>query len=222
MQQAKVLFQEIQELLLETNAEHRCEDEKIIFECRLHCDICLTLDTICSKLRMKHGEPQTQDYITLQQAVHNLNYLWSKANLSYTPKIHAYLKHAIHQMKRFDGIGDMLEDDVEHIHQKAAKIETQIGRMKNKEHQAFVHSRLEAMQNSREIKEAMESSIARSKRNFKKRNLEHSSVERKAKAKIERDVSRMATLAHIATKPHEAVPLSNYDKHRNELLLNSN
>jgi hypothetical protein len=70
-------------------------------------------------------------------------------------------------MKRFDGIEDMLEDDVEYIHQKAAKIETQIGRMKNKEHQAFVHSRLEAMQNSREIKEAMESSIARSKKNFK-------------------------------------------------------
>jgi hypothetical protein len=56
-------------------------------------------------------------------------------------------------MKRFDGI--------------AAKIETQIGRMKNKEHQAFVQSRVEAMQNSREIKEAMESSIARSKKNFK-------------------------------------------------------
>jgi hypothetical protein len=27
-------------------------------------------------------------------------------------------------MKRFNGIGDMLKDDVEHIHQKAAKIET--------------------------------------------------------------------------------------------------
>jgi hypothetical protein len=39
--------------------------------------------------------------------------------------------------------------------------------MKNKEHQAYVHSRLDAMQNSRKIKEAMESSIALSKRNFK-------------------------------------------------------
>jgi hypothetical protein len=68
----------------------------------------------------------------------------------------------------------------------------------------------------------MESSIALSKRNFKKRNLEHSSVERKAKAKIERDVSRMATLSHIATKPHETVPLSYYGKQRNELLLNCN
>jgi hypothetical protein len=38
----------------------------------------------------------------------------------------------------------MLEDDVEHIHKKAAKIESGIGCMKNKEHQAIVHSRLEA------------------------------------------------------------------------------
>jgi hypothetical protein len=82
----------------------------------------------------------------LQQGMDNLCYLWSKANLNYTPKIHSYLKHAINQMKRFNGIGDMLEDDVEHIHQKAAKIESRIGWMKNMEHQAYAHSWLEAMQ----------------------------------------------------------------------------
>jgi hypothetical protein len=71
------------------------------------------------------------------------------------------------------------------------------------------------MQNSRGIKEAMQCSISLSKRNFKKRNLEYSSVERKAKAKLERDFSRMATLSHILTKPHESVPLSNYDIHCN-------
>lgn len=213
MQQAKLVFQDIQEQLVQANKAERCDDEKIIFECRLHRDICLTLDTICSKLRMKHGEPRPQDYIILQQAMGNLHYLWSKANLNYTPKIHTYLKHAIDQMRRFNGIGDMLEDDVEHIHQKAAKIESRIGQMKNKEHQSFVHSRLEAMQNSREIKEAMECSITLSKRKFKKQNLEYSSVERKVKARQERDFSRMATLSHVATKPHESVPLSNYEKH---------
>jgi hypothetical protein len=128
MQQAKLLFQEIQEQLMQTNEAERCDDEKIIFECGLHPDICLTLNAISSKLRMKHGEPQPQDYNILQQAMDNLYYLWSKANLNYTPKIHACLKHAINQMKRFNGIGDMLEDDVEHIHQKAAKIESRMAR----------------------------------------------------------------------------------------------
>jgi hypothetical protein len=61
----------------------------------------------------------------------------------------------------------MLEDDVEHIHQKAAKIESRIVRMKNREHQAFVHFRLEAMQNSRGTKEAIHSSITALKSYFK-------------------------------------------------------
>jgi len=43
----------------------------------------------------------------------------------------------------------MLEDDVEHIHQIAAKIEARVSRMKNKNAQANVHSKMEAMQNSR-------------------------------------------------------------------------
>jgi hypothetical protein len=98
--------------------------KKIRFECALHRNICLTLDTICSKLRLKHGEPKLQDYTTLQQEMVNPYYLWSKASNNYTPKIHAYLKHVIDQMRRFNGIGDMLEDDIKHIHQKAVKIES--------------------------------------------------------------------------------------------------
>ncbi len=52
-------------------------------------------------------------------------------------------------MKRFNGIGDMLEDDVECIHQIAAKIEAWVSRMKNKSGQAKVHLKMEALQNSR-------------------------------------------------------------------------
>lgn len=55
MQQAKLVFQEIQEQLMQTNKADRCNDEKIMFECGLHHNICLTLDAICSKLTMKHG-----------------------------------------------------------------------------------------------------------------------------------------------------------------------
>jgi hypothetical protein len=66
-------------------------------------------------------------------------------------------------MRRFNGIGDMLEDDVEHIHQLAAKIEAQVSQMKNKSAQANVHSKMEAMQNSREIREATEKSVQLSK-----------------------------------------------------------
>jgi len=49
---------------MQANSAERCGDEKIRFECALHHDICLTLDTICSKLRFKHGEPKLQHYTT--------------------------------------------------------------------------------------------------------------------------------------------------------------
>jgi len=55
------------------------------------------------------------------------------------------------QMKELEGIGDMLEDDVEHIHQIAARIESWTSQLKNKTQQAFVHSKIEAIQNSQNI-----------------------------------------------------------------------
>jgi len=76
---------------------------------------------------MKFQEPRDEDYDILQKALQNLDYLWKN--------------HAMEQMRECQGIGDMLEDDVEHIHQLAAKIEARISRMKDKFWQAFMHSK---------------------------------------------------------------------------------
>ncbi len=73
---------------------------------------------------MRYNEPQQEDHYIFERVLANLDYLWKVANLSYTPKIHSILVHALDQMKQLQGIGDMLEDDVEHIHQMAARIET--------------------------------------------------------------------------------------------------
>jgi hypothetical protein len=43
----------------------------------------------------------------------------------------------------FVDIVDMLEDDVEHMHEKFARIETRVSRMKNKGQHAYVHSKAE-------------------------------------------------------------------------------
>ncbi len=63
--------------------------------------------------------------------------------------------------------------------------------MKNKSGQALVHSKMEAMQNSREIREAMENSIQLSKRTFKNEL-------KLNEAKEERESKRMETLQKIA------------------------
>jgi hypothetical protein len=52
----------------------------------------------------------------------------------------------------------MLEDDVECIRLLAAKIEAQTSGMKDKARQAFVHSKIEAIQNSHEIKDKLAAS----------------------------------------------------------------
>ncbi len=125
----------------------RCNDDVILQTCRVHCNICITSDLISLKIRLKNQVPEQHDYLTLEAALKNLDYLWKIAGLNYTPKVHSVLAHAMDQMKELEGIGDMLEDDVEHIHQIAARIESRTSRMKNKTQQAFVHSKIEAIQN---------------------------------------------------------------------------
>jgi hypothetical protein len=40
---------------------------------------------------------------------------------------------------------DTLEDDIEHMQQISARIESCVSQIKNKEQQAFVHSRIESI-----------------------------------------------------------------------------
>jgi hypothetical protein len=57
----------------------------------------------------------------LQRSIDNLKYLWSHAGLSFTPKINGMLAHAADQVEHLGGIGDILEDDLEHLHQVSKK-----------------------------------------------------------------------------------------------------
>ena len=168
----------------------------------MHCDISGTFDIIASKFLLKHQKPEEHDYDISTKALYNLDYLWKVAGLSHTPKIHSVLVHALEQMRKSKGIGDMLEDDVEHIHQIAARIESRTSRMKNKAQQAFVHSKIEHIQNSQEIKAKLELSQQKAKQNFKRRNVELDSGMKKTKLKLERDSSRLETLHLVDAKPH--------------------
>jgi hypothetical protein len=108
-------------------------------------------------------------------------------------------------MKRLQGIGDMLEDDVEHIYQMAARIEKQTSRRTNKALQPFIHSKIEAIQNCQEIKGKIELSQKNAKRTFKKskkRTPEADSLLKNSKLKTERDQMRIEMLQQIETKPH--------------------
>jgi len=203
---SKQIFSMFQDFLLTVEHPDRCSAEDIHKNCTVHSNICATLDTISSKVRMKYGEPNEEDFAVLEKALQNLDFLWKSAGLSYTPKVHGVLVHALDQIKECQGIGDMLEDDVEHIHQIAAKIEARITRMKDKTRQAFVHSKIEAIQNSQEIKAKVTESQQNAKRKFKKRNQELDSEQRNIKLKVERDSNRMETLKRLQDKPDSVLP----------------
>jgi hypothetical protein len=198
----KEIFPLFQAQLLAVSHPDRCSSNIIIDACSVHRDLFVTLDLISSKIRLKYNEPQPEDYSILDRALDNLDYLWKIANLSYTPKIHSILAHAMEQMKRCQGIGDMLEDDVEHMHQLAARIETRTSRMTNKALEPFIHSKIEAIQNCQEVKGKIELFQQHAKRAFKKRNPDAVSVLKNAKLKTQRDQMRIETLQIIETKPH--------------------
>ena len=186
--QAKDIFPKFQNCLLAVDHPDRCMEQVIIDTCSVHNNICVTLDTISSKIRLKHLEPLGDDYQQLKMALSNLEYLWEIAGMSYTPKIHGVLVHALDQMKRLKGIGDMLEDDIEHMHQISARIESRTNRIKNKPQQPLVYSQIEHIQNSQEIKVKIASSQQNSQRKFKRRNDELDSS-LKAKKKNRRETA---------------------------------
>ncbi len=121
MSHAKILFVEIEALLLDVLHTDQCSDAHIKHVCGIHRDIFVTLDTISSKIRMKHGDPTLDDFATFERSLVNLDCLWEQAGMNHTPKIHGVLSHAVEQMKRLGGIGDLLEDDFEHLHQTSKK-----------------------------------------------------------------------------------------------------
>lgn len=136
----------------------------------------------------------------------------------YPPKIHGVLAHASDQVELIGGIGDLLEDDLEHLHQMSQKISYRTGRIKNAIQQALSHSKMEAKINNKEIIDKTMESQQQSKRVFKKART--GSIERATQAKIERDKSRNETLVEVEQKSYSKL-VTFYESEKNRLLDNN-
>ncbi len=118
MSQAKSLFFNIKTLLLSVSHPDRCSDDDTITDhFKILQDILVTLDLLCSELLIKRGELKPHEILLLRMAQESLNYLWSEVSMSFTPKTHGVLAHAADQAERIGGIGDLLKDDLEQLHQ---------------------------------------------------------------------------------------------------------
>ncbi len=71
IQLEKVLFRKIETGLLSSSNPDRCSNNTIEKTCSLYFDMCVTLDSLASKLQMWHGEPQEEDYKVAERASQN-------------------------------------------------------------------------------------------------------------------------------------------------------
>jgi phage gpG-like protein len=216
MANAKSIFMEIEAYLKSVQNKDKCSDDEVSAICDLYSGIFASLDIITSKLRLKYGELTEVDYEALQTALDNLRRLWHSADLPHTPKLHSLLSHTVNQMRLFGGIGDILEDDVEMMHQIAGRFEHRTARLKNPGMRALVHARMEAITHSKDVMHHVAQSLKRSKRKFKNRNTKLSKDHKAKRKKIERDTQRIATANDIQAKPFTKL-ITNYDKLKSKL-----
>jgi hypothetical protein len=129
------------------------------------------------------------------------------------------LTHAADQAERIGGIGDLLEDDLEQLHQIYKKITDRTGRIKNNaQHEAKSHSQMEAKLINREIIARTAEFKAKSKREFKRQRID--AFARGAQAKMERDMSKVETLASVKINPYARIG-SYYESEKANLLNSS-
>ena len=145
MAHSKAIFSDIEDYLLTYEHSERCSDEFITHFCDFYSSIFATLDVITAKLQIKSGYANDDAYNALKRSLGNLKKLWNAANLSHTPKVHSLLHHATKQMQKFEGIGDLLEDDVEKMHQIAGNFEARSSRLNSATGRAVAQSKMEAM-----------------------------------------------------------------------------
>ncbi len=118
-------------------------------------------------------------------------------------------------MQRLNGFGDLLEDDLEHLHQISKTISDSTSCIKSKEQQALTHSKMEAKFNNKDIKSSISKSQEQGKRTFKKCTFD--ALARSTIQKEERDASHMKTLDVLEEKKQPKI-VSYYEMEKSRLL----
>jgi hypothetical protein len=91
--------------------------------------------------------------------------------------------------------------------------------MKNKEQQAFIHSKMEAVQSHKEVTTKIEEVKLESKRYLTKRNLEFCAHTRSKKLKEERDERQTQAAINIQQSSYTKSTMTHEDKMSEILLL---
>jgi hypothetical protein len=119
---------------------------------------------------------------------------------------------AAEQVQRLGGIGDLLEDKLEHLHQMLKTFSDRTNRTKNKVEQAESHLKIEVKNNNKEIRALITKMKQESKWEFKKRRVDSSA--KGVQAKLERGNSRIEMPAAVEEKPYTRIIFYENEKAR--------
>jgi hypothetical protein len=100
-------------------------------------------------------------------------------------------------MRMFCGIGDILEDDVEKMHQIAGRSESRVARLKSAANRALAEAKIEAISKNSLVKKHVERSKQVVKRKFSDQEARLSQADKKKSLKSELDHRQLQTVTAL-------------------------
>lgn len=95
-------------------------------------------------------------------------------------------------------VGDLLENDLGHLHQMSKAISDHTSRIKNKQQQAFSHSKIEVKLDNKDIEAIIKQVQVKTKRVMSK--WPYDAISKSDSAKTETDVNWLQTLVQVERK----------------------
>jgi hypothetical protein len=183
--------------LLETRKERMIVPEEKLWEILgAYEQLFGHLDAIFSICRIKRYHTTTNDINVLRQHAKQAVAVWRALGLSMTPKMHCVEDHLCDIVARFEGVGDIGEDEGERAHQTGHKNDCRNKALRDHAKRTLSNSQNEFMACEERVVEQRSRVIGESKRK-RKRECDDAltSVVNAKAAKLKRDASRTALLS---------------------------
>ncbi len=175
--------------VLDLVPSHIAGNQEIDAVCKDHDGVFFVLlDAIFSLLNTPRGKVTDLVLEELEKRLSGILTEWLRLGLSFTPKFHILLNHALSQLRRMKGFHDMGEDRIERAHQDRMINEARLMRLRNKGLQMDSQAKFQGMKHIKEI-QYIQAAVA-SSRKRKLTRMVPLADERKVEKKAKRDERR--------------------------------
>jgi hypothetical protein len=193
---------------------HIAGDEEIDAVCKDHGVLFVLLDAIFSLLNTPRGKVTDLVLEELEKRLSGILTEWLRLGLSFTPKFHILLNHALSQLRRMKGFHDMGEDRIERAHQDRMINEARLMRLRNKGLQMDSQAKFQGMKHIKEI-QYIQAAVASSRKRKLTRVVplaDERKVEKKAKRDMKRndawEIKQVEALGKQVPAPRELIKMS--------------